>query len=215
MTFNRIDQENWQRKEYFEYYLQQQTTFSMTNNISITRLLENLKEKKYKLYPAFIYMVTRVVNEHREFRTGFNEEGELGYWPEICPAYTIFDGRSHTFSCIWTPVTDDFATFHAHYLKDVEIYNGTGRLFPKKPMPVNHIPISMVPWSSFTAFNLNIGTGRDYLLPIITAGKYSYADGEVLLPVSMQIHHAVCDGYHAGVFMNELQDLADNSGDWL
>ncbi|OIU72813.1 type A chloramphenicol O-acetyltransferase [Rossellomorea aquimaris] len=215
MTFTLIDQKHWHRKEYFEHYLQQQTTFSMTNNITITSLIENLKDKKYKFYPAFIYMVTKVVNSHKEFRTNFNAEGELGYWSEICPAYTIFDGRSHTFSCIWTPVSDDFASFQARYLKDIEIYNGTGRLFPKKPMPENHIPISMVPWSSFTAFNLNIGTGRDYLLPIITAGKYSYEDDEVLLPVSLQIHHAVCDGYHAGVFMNELQALADNSGDWV
>jgi len=35
------------------------------------------------------------------------------------------------------------------------------------------------------------------------------------LPVSLQIHHAVCDGYHASVFMNDLQRLADESADWL
>jgi chloramphenicol O-acetyltransferase type A len=215
MIFNRIDQKNWHRKEYFDHYLQQQTTFSMTNNITITTLMENLKEKKYKLYPAFIYMVTRVVNSHKEFRMSFNTEGEIGYWAEICPAYTIFDGQAHTFSCIWSPVSDDFATFHTQYMKDVETYNGTGRLFPKKPMPEHHIPISMVPWSSFTAFNLNIGNGGDYLLPIITGGKYSHVHDEILLPVSLQIHHAVCDGYHAGVFMNELQYLADKSGEWV
>ncbi|MEB2301160.1 chloramphenicol acetyltransferase [Lysinibacillus xylanilyticus] len=33
----------------------------------------------------------------------------------------------------------------------------------------------------------------------------------IYLPVSLQMHHAVCDGYHAGLFMNYLQSYADES----
>ena len=51
MKFNMIDRENWVRKEYFEHYLLQQTTFSITNETNITVLMENLKKKNYKLYP--------------------------------------------------------------------------------------------------------------------------------------------------------------------
>lgn len=78
MKFYLIDRENWQRKEYFEHYLQQQTSFSITNDINITELMENLKKKNLKLYPAFIFMITKVVNAHQEFRTNFNAEGQLG-----------------------------------------------------------------------------------------------------------------------------------------
>ncbi|MFI8492757.1 type A chloramphenicol O-acetyltransferase [Peribacillus butanolivorans] len=215
MKFNIIDRENWYRKEYFEHYLQQQTTFSITNEINITVLMKNLKKKNYKLYPAFIFMVTKIVNSHREFRTSFNPEGNLGYWSEILPSYTIFDKKTYTFSSIWTLNVSRFSEFHSQYEKDVEEYNGTGSLFPKTPIPDNNIPISMIPWSSFTAFNLNINNGGDFLLPIITGGKYSQIKHELFLPVSLQIHHAVCDGYHASVFMNDLQRFADESADWL
>jgi len=215
MKFNIINRDNWNRKEYFEHYLHQQTTFSITNEINITNLLKTLKEKKYKLYPAFIFMVTKIVNSHREFRTSFNSEGSLGYWEEICPSYTIFDKKTNTFSSIWSPNEADFSGFHLQYEKDVEKYNGTGSLFPKTPIPDNNIPISMIPWSSFTAFNLNINNSGDFLLPIITGGKYTQINDEFFLPVSFQIHHAVCDGYHASVFMNELQSLADESEAWV
>jgi chloramphenicol O-acetyltransferase type A len=177
--------------------------------------MKNLKKKNYKLYPAFIFMVTKIVNAHREFRINFNSEGNLGYWTEICPLYTIFDKKTHTFSGIWSPNLSIFSEFHSQYEKDAEKYNGTGRLFPKIPIPDNTIPISMIPWSSFTAFNLNINNGGDFLLPIITGGKYSQVNDEFFLPVSLQMHHAVCDGYHAGVFMNDLQRLADESADWI
>ncbi|MBT2617403.1 MULTISPECIES: type A chloramphenicol O-acetyltransferase [unclassified Bacillus (in: firmicutes)] len=215
MKFNKIDRENWVRKEYFEHYLQQQTTFSITNEMNITVLMENLRKKNYKLYPAFIFMVTKIVNSHREFRTSFNQEGNLGYWSEIVPSYTIFDKKTNTFSSIWSPNASRFSEFHSQYEKDVEEYNGTGSLFPKTPIPDNYIPISMIPWSSFTAFNLNINNGGDFLLPIITGGKYSQIKDEWFLPVSLQIHHAVSDGYHASVFMNEFQRFADESADWL
>ncbi|MEG9295365.1 type A chloramphenicol O-acetyltransferase [Mangrovibacillus sp. Mu-81] len=215
MNFIKIDRDTWGRKEYFEHFLKQQTTFSITTEINITILMKNLKKKNYKLYPAFIFMVTKAVNSQREFRTDFNSEGSLGYWTEICPCYTIFDEKTHTFSGIWTPISADFSEFHAHYERDVETYNGTGSLFPKTPIPDNHIPISMIPWSSFTAFNLAINNGGDFLLPIITGGKYTEVNDEVLLPLSLQIHHAVCDGYHASVFMNDLQRMADESADWI
>ena len=43
-------------------------------------------------------------------------------------------------------------------------------------------------------------------LPIFTMGKYFERDGRRMLPLSIQVHHAVCDGYHVGVFVDKLQD---------
>jgi chloramphenicol O-acetyltransferase type A len=215
MKFNIINRENWYRKEYFEHYLQQQTTFSMTNEINITVLMKNLKIKGYKLYPAFIFMIMRIVNCHEEFRISFNSDGVLGYWTEVLPFYTIFDKKTCTFSGIWSPNSTDFSIFHSQYEKDIEKYNGTGSLFPKTPISENNIPISMIPWTSFTSFNLNINNGGDFLLPIITGGKYLQVNDDLFLPISIQVHHAICDGYHASVFMNELQRLADESEYWI
>ena len=53
------------------------------------------------------------------------------------------------------------------------------------------------------------------MLPIITFGKYFEQTGRVLLPVALQLHHAVCDGYHAGLFVSELQRFADHCKEWL
>ncbi|KGA95949.1 chloramphenicol acetyltransferase [Alkalihalobacillus alcalophilus ATCC 27647 = CGMCC 1.3604] len=215
MKFTIIDRKNWHRKEYFEHYLHQQTTFSITTEMDISVLMKTLKKKNYKLYPAFIFMVTRIVNSYREFRTNFNSEGELGFWTELFPTYTVFDKETSTFSSIWSPNLRSFADFYVQYEKDIKCYNGKGVLFPKTPVPENGIPISMIPWTTFTGFNLNINNGGDFLLPIITGGKYYQTETGLFLPVSLQVHHAVCDGYHASLFMNELQELADHCAEWI
>ncbi|QKS72819.1 type A chloramphenicol O-acetyltransferase [Paenalkalicoccus suaedae] len=215
MTFIRINKKEWDRKEYFDHYLNQQTTFSMTSNIDITKLLVELKKRHLKIYPAFIYLVSKVANSHKEFRMAMDSNGEVGYWGEVYPSYTIFDQEAHTFSSIWTKGLHDFALFHSSYEKDVDLYKNTGKLFPKTPVPENTIPISMIPWSSFTGFHLSVNNGGNYLSPIITSGKFSQLNGRTILPVSVQVHHAVCDGYHASLFINELQLLADSCENWI
>nr|WP_281255774.1 CatA-like O-acetyltransferase [Shouchella patagoniensis] len=137
------------------------------------------------------------------------------YWDQLDPMYTVFDRSSELFSGIWTPAYDDFKPFYELYLADGERYNGTGKLFPKTPIPENLLSISMIPWTSFTGFNLNVTNNPTHLLPILTAGGFVHKDGLMYLPLSFQIHHAVCDGYHAGLFMNRVQELAERSGEWL
>ena len=68
---------------------------------------------------------------------------------------------------------------------------------------------------SFTGFNLNINNEGDFLLPIITCGKYFNEENKVMLPVSLQVHHSVCDGYHASRFLEDLQQLISNCNKWL
>ena len=172
MKFHVIDRENWNREQYFEHYLKLKCTFSMTVNVDITMLLEEVYQKGVKFYPVFIYLISKVVNNHKEFRTSFNDEGALGYWEEMIPSYTIFHKDDKSYSSIWTDYSSDFRTFYKNYEDDMRYYASVHGLFTKENTPPNVFPISSIPWTSFTGFNLNISNDADYLLPIITCGKY-------------------------------------------
>lgn len=63
----------------------------------------------------------------------------------------------------------------------------------------------MIPWMTFTSFNLNIFGDGKYLLPIFTMGKAFIREEKTYLPLSIQVHHAVCDGYHVSRFVDTLQ----------
>lgn len=216
MIFNPIDLDNWSRKPYFEHYLNNvRCTYNMTANIDITRLLAELKKKRIKLYPALIHMITTVVNRHSEFRTCLDSEGRLGYWDRMSPSFTIFHDDNKTFSTIWTLCSEDFNEFYIRYFDDMERYGSVKQFAAKANEPPNTFPISSIPWVNFTGFNLNIYTEGTYLLPIFTIGKYFQQDEKIMLPLSVQFHHAVCDGYHAGVLYNELQLRVDTCKKWL
>ncbi|EEL76478.1 type A chloramphenicol O-acetyltransferase [Bacillus cereus] len=215
MKFHVIDREDWNRERYFEHYFKLKCTFSMTVNVDITMLLEEVYQKGIKFYPVFIYLISRVVNNHKKFRTCFNDEGVLGYWEEMIPSYTIFHKDDKSFSSIWRDYSGDFRTFYKNYEDDMRCYASVHGFFMKENIPPNVFPISSIPWTSFTGFNLNINNDENFLLPIITCGKYFNEGNKVMLPVSLQVHHSVCDGYDASKFIEDLQQLSNTCNDWL
>ncbi|WP_028775540.1 type A chloramphenicol O-acetyltransferase [Shimazuella kribbensis] len=214
MKFHPIDQENWDRKPYFDHYITQKCTFSLTANIEITSLLAQLRIQKKKFYPAFLYMVSKVLNAHVAFRTCFDDKGRLGYWSQMNPSFTIFHKETHTFSALWTAFSEDFPVFHDNYQVDIAEYGDHDAFFPKRESS-NVFPVSMIPWVSFTGFNLNLKQDNDYLLPIFTGGRFFQQENKVLFPLSIQVNHAVCDGYHVSLFINEVQKLAYHWGSWM
>ncbi len=66
-----------------------------------------------------------------------------------------------------------------------------------------------IPWTTFTGFNLNVYGDGTYLRPIFTFGKYFEQEGKTFIPLSVQIHHAVCDAFHVSRLIDEFQDLVN------
>lgn len=205
MTFQPIDLSRWERREYFAHYMTAvPCTYSLTVPLDV-RGLEGVP-----LYPALLWAITGAVNAVPQFRTGM-KDGVPGIFEAMHPAYTVMDKESKRFSSIWTPFSPIFGEFLEHYREDVAKYGSSGRLFPKEGQPENCFDVSMAPWLDFTAFNLNLHDSQNYTLPIFTLGKLEETNGRRVLPLAIQVHHAVCDGYHVGLFLEHLRNTLENN----
>ena len=204
MKFELLDMDNWERKEYYYHYKEASgCTYSLTATIDITNLAGR------RLYPLLLWLLTDTVNELNEFRTSLSPDG-VGVFETMHPTYTIFNDGHKNFSVIWTEFDKDYRSFLSKYEEDISKYSSSRSMYPKGNAPMNSFNVSMLPWVSFTAFNLNIYGVSDYLLPIFTMGKKFLQDNKVLLPLAIQVHHAVCDGYHVSIFIEKLQSKINN-----
>lgn len=200
MAFTLIDLETWERREFYEHFINEvRCTYSTTVQLDITSL------KGCRLYPAMIWLLTQTVNQLPEFRTALTDEGP-GIYDRLHPAHTIFNQESKTFSGIWTEAHSDYSEFLRAYEADAAMFSSSVKFAPKPNRPPNTFDISMVPWFTFTAFNINVFDQGTYLLPIFTMGKFFDTGGKRMLPLAIQVHHAVCDGYHVGRFLEILQE---------
>ena len=204
MGFRLIDMDSWYRKEYYQHYVGQVVcTYSMTVELDVTPLLGA------KLYPKMLWLLSNTVNQPEEFRTHLSPEG-VGIFDEMCPSYTIFNKETKQFSVIWTEYDRDYNIFLQRYEEDCLQYGGCESMFPKAYKPDHAFDVSMMPWQSFSSFNLNIYGEGKWLLPIFTMGKTFVKDSKTLLPLAIQVHHAVCDGYHVCRLVETLQAQIDN-----
>lgn len=209
--FKPIDTNSWKRKPYFDHYFNQiRCTYSITVNIDITNVLSFKDRNKVKLYPLLIYVISKAVNKYEEFRTAINDRGEIGVWKTLSPCYTVFHKDSESFSNIWTEWNDDLNLFLSNFEQDSKQFGQIDRIDAKPNTPANVFPISSLPWTTFTGFNLNIFADGTYLLPIFTYGKYFKDGNRYLIPLSIQVHHAVCDGFHVSRLINEIQQECSN-----
>lgn len=206
-----IDRAAWKREEYFNHYVHAvPCSYSMTVNLDVTRLKRTLNTERLSFEAAMIYLLTMQVNRHEEFRMSMDAEGRLGVYDVMHPSYAVFHEATETFSTLWSDYHADFRVFHENYHSDMLCYGEREGLVPKPNMPDNVFNISIIPWTSFSGFNLNLPKGATYLLPIFTMGKYFCQGEQTLLPLAVQVHHAVCDGFHVCRFINELQESADH-----
>lgn len=209
MIFNQIDLQTWNRKETYDQYITlTPCTYSMTVNLDITTLMEAIKQKGLPFFPVLLYGITGAVNSHPEFRMDLDEAKRVGYYDCCNPCYTVFHGETETFTNVWTAYDADFEMFFENYRKDMLLYQSDCKR-SKPRVGRNLFSVSCIPWTSFTGFNLHLEKGYDYFPPIFTIGKY-FADGaKIQLLLAVQVHHAVCDGFHLSRFLADLQQWAD------
>lgn len=206
MTFTLIDTTRWPRREHFEHYLSVvPCQYSMTTEVDISRL----RSSGRKIYPAMLHALSTVVNRHEEFRMAFDASNRPGFYDRLHPCYTVFHKDTETFSNLWTEFDENYETFLRSYLKVQSLWGNVKRFEARPHTPENVFPVSMIPWEHFQGFHLHLPKADRYFFPIFTLGKYREQNGQCLLPIAVQVHHAVCDGFHVCRLLQELREILD------
>lgn len=203
-----IDTNAWPRRQHFEHYRHVvPCTYGMTVELDVTAFTETLGRSSWRTYIAQIWAIATIVNRHDEFKMCLNANGEPATWATVHPSFTVFNAKRETFATVWAPYDHDFARFHEAAAAIATEHSRAVDLFPQGAPPPNTFDVSSLPWVSFTGFNLNVDGVRDHFAPIFTLGRYTENGNQVLLPLAVQMHHAVVDGFHTARFINELQIL--------
>ena len=205
--FTPMELQNWSRGGVFYYFSEMAPTgYSVTVKMDITRMKACLKERGYKFFPAYLWLVTKTLSKQKEFMIA-EVEGKLGYYNILTPLYAAFHEDDKTFSLMWTQYDDDFKEFHRAYLEDQKQYGGQHGILSKGELlpPPNAYTVSCLPWVSFEHFATHSYENKAYYFPSIEAGKFYEEVERIWLPLSLTCHHAATDGYHVGRFLDELQ----------
>ena len=136
MAFERIDMEQWPRREHYRYYSEQIcTSYEMNVELDVTKLRKRCRKKRIHFYPAMMYAIMYEINHHENFRMAVDEDGKLGVYDVCHPSYTIFHKDDETFSDIWTEWNEDFAVFYKDVCRDMKQYEDIKGIKAKPDRP--------------------------------------------------------------------------------
>lgn len=207
MGFNIINMNTWDRKECFNHFFNNaKCTYSITVNIDITKLYNYIKTNKLRLYPTFTWVVSKVINNHQEFKMAFDEEGKLGFFDEIGPSYSVLNDKTKVMSDLYTPFNDEFFDFYKDMENALNSYKQDTNFTTE--FQRNFFIVSCLPWFNYTSFNVNNEGSSPFLFPMVTWGKFFEEGNKILMPVTIQVHHAVADGYHCSLFFSEVKEIS-------
>ncbi|GAA2017687.1 hypothetical protein JL107_14225 [Nakamurella flavida] len=202
-----VDLETWPRREQFAYYTGEvAVSYTITVEVDVTELRAALRTAGRKTYLGQVWAVAAVVNRRPEFRMTM-VDGAPAVWNVVHPAFTVFNPARETFAIVWSPWDEDFAVFHDRAAEVLRTHRDAETFTPQDDLPANIVDVSSLPWTSFTGFTLHIAGGWNSLTPVFTLGKFTEREGRTLLPMAVQAHHAVADGFHTARLIEDFRAL--------
>lgn len=216
-NFTLIDMDTWERAQTYQYYAEYvtPTAYSISLDLDVTLLKQQLKKKEIKFFPACLYLISKTITAFIEFRMAVKDTG-LGYFDCLHPQYSVFHEDNKTFSFLWTEYKDDFKEFYKGYLDDMGKYGDEHSFITSKGNPpANSYIISCNPWLSFSNCSIHMQDMDGYLAPMFILGGSKYEGDNIKMPFSITMNHAAADGYHIKLFVDELQKLMNHTEEWL
>ena len=209
MNYTLINLNEWQRASLFQFYIDKmRIVMSLTVDVNVTNLKAYSKEHQLHFYPLMVWVVSKIINSHDEFKYGWDADGNLIKWDFVSPFYTDFHPEDENFTKMVTEYSDDLFEFYGRMVADKKRNENERAILENQPP--NFFDVSCIPWVRYSHFDVHVFDEGKFLAPVVTWGKFEKKDGKFIMPLTMNIHHAVADGFHLSRFFNEVQKLIDS-----
>ena len=204
-----IDLNKWERTEHFNFFRQMDyPQYSICANIDITNFLKKIKEKHISFYYGMIFAATNVLNQIDEFKYRIRGNEVIRH-NTIHPSFTDLMDDSELFKIVNVDMENDIGIFTEKAKQ--KAVSQKKFIVTEEEVRDDLVYITCIPWVAFTSLTHTISLKSDDAVPRLSWGKYFEESGRVLIPFSVQAHHAFVDGIHIGRYFDALQKYLDNS----
>lgn len=203
-----IDLQTWERTPQYMFFRRMDyPQYNVCVNIDVTRFVETAAERGLPFYYAMLYTANQSLNAVKEFRYRIRGE-QVVLHDVVHPSFTDMDEGSDLFKVVVADMEPDMETFAARAAEKSarqRDFAVAGDIEGRDDL----IYYTCLPWVSFTNLSHTISLNRDDSVPRVSWGRYFSSEGRILLPFSVQAHHAFVDGVHIGRYVDGLQKCLD------
>ena len=203
----KLDLSSWNRKEHLDFFGGfDEPFFGITTSVDFTLGYQKIKDLGYPYFLFYLHKSLQAANAVEPFRYRI-EQNEVYIYEKIHASPTI--GRpDHTFGFSFMEYNKDFDIFQKNAQIEIdEVQKSTGLRHTNNAKRIDTIHYSSIPWYKFTGLTHARHFAFNDSIPKISFGKYTKEGSTLSLPVAVNVHHGLMDGYHVGEYLEEFQKL--------
>jgi chloramphenicol O-acetyltransferase type A len=209
-----LDLDSWKRRHIFEFFLKfDKPYFNICVQLDVTKLLALRDRGQFSLFLAYHYLALRMMNEVEAFHYRLRD-GKVLIHDVVHGGSTILL-PDETFSFVYFDYYEDFQLFARTTSQAMEAVRTGEKTFQPRDDYDSLVHFTTLPWVSFTSFSHARNWGREDSVPKLSFGRFTKQNDLVLLPMSVEVHHALMDGFHVGLFVNKMEQALSEPETYL
>jgi chloramphenicol O-acetyltransferase type A len=193
----------WKREEHFHFFRSfTQPFFNVHTEIDITQFYHFIKWERLSLFLAYLHAATEGMRATENFLLRLEGEGVVKY--EAVDISTTILKDDKTVSFVHLPHHTDIHTFCHTASEIVAIVKKGNKLFYGYNGP-DLIHATTLPWFKFNGMEHAYSNESMDSIPKLAFGKLEWRAQQLILPLSVRVHHALADGYDIHLFLQNMQ----------
>lgn len=206
-----LDLNTWSRREQFDFFQQAEDPFvGVVVELDVTKGYERCKQKGWSFHHYYHFLTIKLVNEIEEFR--YRTVGGKPVVLDLIHVGTTLLREDKTFVFAYVDYSPEmtFEEFSQLATKNFdEALQGEGMQASERSRDLDIIHYTTVPWLNFKGLRLPKGFNKEDSVPKISFGKMVKQGEKKTMPIAIDVHHGLVDGYHLGQFVERLEELLD------
>jgi chloramphenicol O-acetyltransferase type A len=205
-----LDIETWNRRGQFEFFRNYHNPFfNICTNVEVTPLLALTRAmKNISFFIAYHFFSIKAANEVEPFRYRLRGDRVLVHDRIHAGTTLLLDDENFTF--VYFDYTEDFEVFQTSAKATIQSAKAVGVQLYQRADRDDLIYHSVIPWATFTSISHARKGGREESVPKIAFGKYREDGGRMMMPISVEVHHALMDGLHVGRYFERLESYCSD-----
>lgn len=200
-----IDQASWNRREHFAFFSGfEEPFFGIVADVDAAPALARAKALGLSFFQVYLHAALTAVNRVENLRCRI-ENGQVYQYDQINASPTL--GRpDHTFGFGFVPYHPNLHKFGVGLAAEAEaVRQSTGLRLGPETARLDVIHFSAMPWVPFTGLTHARSFSHPDSVPKISVGQLRPDGNRQLMPVAVNVHHGLADGYHVGLFLEAFQ----------
>ncbi|CAH9051297.1 Chloramphenicol acetyltransferase 3 [Pseudoalteromonas holothuriae] len=204
----KIDLDTWPRAQHFHFFKGfDKPHFNITTHVDFSALYQFARTNGYSFTQSYLYCLLKAVNQCTSMRYRIVDDQPVEV--DELMASTVFLKGDETFRFTPLYLKKNLGEFCEHVHEQKSYYMNQALLtqeFELRETQVSQIHVSVLPWFNFTSFSHAAHeTSHCSGVPKFVFGQYQHNTG--LMPLNIEVHHALMDGVHVAQFLTTLKQV--------